>query len=106
MFYNNSAPGNYNSIQGSYIGNAGALASNPLMDPRFKIPGARSGGQPTLPGESKKDIEDVYGRPGMQPMPGTSPLGLPMAMGMFGAGNIAGFFGQGVPPGYMNKTVS
>jgi len=97
---------NTNSIQGNYIGNAGAFASNPLMDPRFKIPGARSGGQPTLPGESKKDIEDVYGRPGMQPMPGTSPLALPMAMGTPVVGNMAGFLGQGIPPGYVNKYLS
>jgi len=39
-------------------------------------------------------------------LPGTPPLGLPMAMGIFGAGNIAGFSGQDIPPGYMNKIVS
>ena len=86
---------NNNSVQGSYIGNAGALASNPLMDPRFKIPGARSGGQPTPPGESKKDIEDVYGRPGMQPMPGFSPFRLPSAMD--GIGNMGGMMAQADP---------
>ena len=98
------------------------LAGNPLMEPRFKIPGTKSGGQPVLPGENKKDIEDVYGRPGMKQMPGFSPFQLPSAMGapgmmqmgnMASMGNIgnAGFFmgpqmGQGIPPGYMNKIVS
>jgi hypothetical protein len=71
------------------------LAGNPLMDPRFKIPGTRSGGQPVLPGENKKDIEDVYGRPGMKQMPGFSPFQLPSAMG--GAspvGNLSGLVAQ------------
>jgi hypothetical protein len=81
------------------------VAGNPF-GPAFQIPGKKPGGQPVLPGENKKMIEDVYGRPGPQPMPGTSPLGLPMAMGIFGAGNIAGLSGQGIPPGYMNKIVS
>jgi hypothetical protein len=31
---------------------------------------------------------------------------LPMAMGMPVVGNMAGFFGQGIPPGYINKIVS
>jgi hypothetical protein len=168
----------FNSIQGNYIGNAGALAPNPLMaggiplrdllpnapsdiptpvkgaprylkdkeklklkdlfptrpggfgipagapgyefdrrippaglagnpfGPAFQIPGRKPGGQPVLPGENKKDIEDVYGRPGPQPMPGSSPLGLPMAMGTPVVGNMAGFLGQGIPPGYANKTVA
>jgi len=81
------------------------VAGNPF-GPAFQIPGKKPGGQPVLPGENKKDIEDVYGRLGPQPMPGTPPLGLPMAMGIFGAGNIAGLSGQDIPPGYMNKIVS
>jgi len=71
------------------------LAGNPLMDPRFKIPGTRSGGQPVLPGENKKDIEDVYGRPGMKPMPGFSPFQLPSAMQ--GIGNMRGMIAQAYP---------
>ena len=116
------APGSrYDGLYGNvFAGNL--LAGNPLMDPRFTIPGKRSGGQPVLPGENKKDIEDVYGRPGMKQMPGFSPFQLPSAMGapgmmqmgnMASMGNIgnAGFFmgpqmGQGIPPGYMNKIVS
>jgi hypothetical protein len=73
------------------------LAGNPLMDPRFKIPGTRSGGQPVLPGENKKDVEDVYGRPGMKQMPGFSPFQLPSAMGapgMMQMGNIGGMLAQ------------
>jgi hypothetical protein len=68
------------------------FAGNPLMDPRFKIPGTRSGGQPVLPGENKKDVEDVYGRPGMKQMPGFSPFQLPSAME--GIGNTAGMLAQ------------
>jgi hypothetical protein len=89
------------SVQGGYIGNAGALAGNPF-GPAFEIPGRKPSGQPALPGENKKMIEGVYGRPGMQPMPGTPPLGLPMA-NIFGAGNIAGLFGQGIPPSWLRK---
>jgi hypothetical protein len=83
---------NNNSVQGSFIGNAGVLAGNPLTDPRFKIPGTRSGGQPVLPGENKKDIEDVYGRPGIKQMPGFSPFQLPSAMD--GIGNMGGMIAQ------------
>lgn len=84
-----------NSVQGSYIGNAGALASNPLTDPRFKIPGKGTGGQPVLPGENRKTVEDVYGRPGIQPMPGFSPFQLPSAMD--GIGNMGGMLAQADP---------
>jgi hypothetical protein len=84
---------NNNSVQGGYIGNAGRLSSNPLTDPRFKIPGNKSGGQPVLPGENKKTVEDVYGRPGMQPMPGFSPFQLPSAM----VGNMGGLIAQADP---------
>lgn len=81
------------------------VAGNPF-GPAFEIPSKKPSSQPALPGENKKMVEDVYGRPGPQPMPGTSPLGLPMAMDIFGAGNIAGFSGQGIPPGYTNKFLS
>jgi hypothetical protein len=97
------------------------VAGNPF-GPAFQIPGKKPGGQPVLPGENKKDVEDVYGRPGMKQMPGFSPFQLPSAMGapgmmqrgnMASMGNIgnAGFFmgpqmGQGIPPGYGNKFVS
>jgi hypothetical protein len=85
------------------------VAGNPF-GPAFEIPSKKPSGQPALPGENKKMVEDVYGRPGPQPMPGTPPLGLPMAgifgAGIFGAGNIAGLLGQGLPLGYVNRTVS
>jgi hypothetical protein len=51
-------------------------------------------------------IEGVYGQPGLQPSPRAFPMRLPMAMGMPVVGNMAGFFGQGIPPGYINKIVS
>jgi hypothetical protein len=106
---------------GNLAGYRNQLAGNPF-GPAFQIPGRKPGGQPVLPGENKKDVEDVYGRPGMKQMPGFSPFQLPSAMGapgmmqmgnMANMGNIgnAGFFmgpqmGQGIPPGYMNKIVS
>ena len=37
---------------------------------------------------------------------GVDALFAPQAMGIFGAGNIAGLSGQGIPPGYTNKIVS
>ena len=83
------------------------VAGNPF-GPAFAIPGNKPNSQPVLPGENKQIIEGVYGRPGPQPMPGTPPLGLPMAMGMdiYGAGNIAGLFGQDLPPGFVRRTIS
>ncbi|MCJ7659185.1 MAG: hypothetical protein MUO67_08550 [Anaerolineales bacterium] len=96
-------------------------ASNPLMDPRFKIPGGQPWNKtPLLPGKDTKEFEE---------RPLTKPFQLPSAMvgnmggmiaqaypnsaalgGMMPMGN-AGFFmgpqmGQGIPPGYVNKTVS
>jgi len=66
------------------------LAGNPF-GPAFAIPGKRPVGQPILPGENKKDIENVYGVPGPKPMPGGAPLGLPMA---FGSSNLPGAVGN------------
>jgi hypothetical protein len=100
---------------GNLAGYRNQLAGNPLMGPSFSNTLVeRPGGQPVLPGENKKDVEDVYGRPGMKQMPGFSPFQLPSAMGapgmmqmgnMASMGNIgnAGFFmgpqmGQGIPP--------
>ena len=82
---------NNNSVQGSYIGNAGVLAGNPFGSD-FQIPGKRPIGQPALPGENKGMIEGVYGQPGPQSVPGASPLRLPMAMGMpvMDIGNVGG----------------
>ena len=101
MFYPNPLG---QSIQGSYIGNAGALAGNPFGSD-FQIPGKRPIGQPVLPGENKKMIEGVYGQPGSKPKPRTLAIGNPvagndsplasiaMAMGKSGGniGNVAGF---------------
>jgi hypothetical protein len=81
------------------------VAGNPF-GPAFEIPGKKPNGQPVLPGEDKKMIEGVYGQPGLQPSPRAFPMRLPMAMGMPVVGNMAGFFGQGIPPGYINKIVS
>jgi hypothetical protein len=75
------------------------VAGNPF-GPDFQIPGKKPGGQPVLPGENKKVIEDVYGRPGPRPMPGTSPRGLPMAMGAIG--NIGGMQMAQINPAYLS----
>jgi hypothetical protein len=104
-----------------YFPNSFGIAGNPFSQD-FQIPGKKPSGQPVLPGENKKGIEDVYGRPGPQPMPGTFPLGLPMAMGTPVVGNMGGMiamknagffagpqlgqFNQGVPAGFQNKYVS
>lgn len=66
------------------------IAGNPF-GPQFAIPGRRPVGQPVLPGEDQKAIEEVYGTPGPKPMPGTAPLGLPMA---FGSSNLPGAVGN------------
>jgi hypothetical protein len=94
------------------------LAGNPFGS-EFVIPGKKPMGRPVLPGENRKDIEGVYGRPGPQPMPGSMPLGLPMAMGgsnlPAAIGNMAGMmspqFYQNpqytqIPAGFQGKYVS
>lgn len=65
------------------------VAGNPF-GPDFQIPGKKPAGQPVLPGENKESVEGVYGRPGPQPMPGSAPLGLPMAMGSSNLPNAVG----------------
>lgn len=66
------APGNNLFAGGNFLGGAG-----------LAIPGANPTGQPILPGENKKDIEDVYG-PGTPTQPQLPSLpGLPSA-GLFG----------------------
>ena len=78
---------NNNSVQGSYIGNAGALASNPLTDPRFKIPGGQPWNKtPLLPGKDTKEFEE---------RPLTRPFQLPSAMN--GIGNMGGMVAQANP---------
>ena len=85
----------------------------------FVIPGNRPAGQPILPGENKEDVEGIYGTPGPKPMPGSLPLGLPMAMGSSNlptaVGNMGGmayaqFYNgpqMGQPPqGFQGKYVS
>lgn len=96
-------------------------ASNPLTDPRFKIPGGQPWNPtPLLPGKDTKEFEE---------RPLTKPFHLPSAMvgnmggmiaqaypnaaalgGMAPMGN-AGIYmgpqmGQGIPPGYVRKTIS
>jgi hypothetical protein len=76
-----------NSIQGNYIGNAGALASNPLLDPRFKIPGGQPWNKtPLLPGKETKEFEK-------RPLDG--PFRVPLAMN--GIGNMGGMIAQAYP---------
>ena len=78
---------NNNSVQGSYIGNAGALASNPLTDPRFKIPGGQPWNKtPLLPGKDTKEFEE---------RPLTRPFQLPSAMNRIG--NMGGMIAQANP---------
>lgn len=78
---------NNNSVQGNYIGNAGVLASNPLMDPRFKIPGGQPWNKtPLLPGKDTKEFEE---------RPLTKPFQLPSAMD--GIGNMGGMIAQANP---------
>jgi len=77
----------FNSIQGNYIGNAGALASNPLLDPRFKIPGGQPWNKtPLLPGKETKEFEK-------RPLDG--PFRVPLAMN--GIGNMGGMIAQAYP---------
>ena len=65
------------------------MAGNPFGN-QFVIPGKRPAGQPVLPGEQREFVEGVYGVPGPKPIPGSSPLGLPMAA----MGNMGGMIGQ------------
>ena len=80
---------NNNSVQGSFIGNAGALAGNPLTDPRFKIPGGQPWNKtPLLPGKDTKEFEE---------RPLTRPFQLPSAMNSIGVGNMGGLIAQANP---------
>ena len=80
---------NNNSVQGSYIGNAGVLAGNPLTDPRFKIPGGQPWNKtPLLPGKDTKEFEE---------RPLTRPFQLPSAMNSIGVGNMGGLIAQANP---------
>ena len=110
MFYggeNNvpGAPGNVGAYQNMFAG-----LDLPIPGGRLNRGGdlrnqTRPGGQsetlptrPMLPGESREGAIDIMFRQAMG-MPGMMPMG------------NAGFFmgpqmGQGVPPGYINKTVS
>ena len=75
------------SVQGSFIGNAGALAGNPLTDPRFKIPGGQPWNPtPLLPGNDTKKFEE---------RPLTKPFQLPSAM--YGIGNTGTMLAQADP---------
>ena len=65
------------------------VAGNPF-GAGFVIPQKKPAGQPVLPGEDKGAIEGVYGVPGPKQMPGSAPLGLPMAMGSSNLPNAIG----------------
>jgi hypothetical protein len=69
------------------IGNVGQLAGNPLMDPRFKIPGGQPWNKtPLLPGKETKEFEK-------RPLDG--PFRVPLAMN--GIGNMGGMIAQAYP---------
>jgi hypothetical protein len=79
----------YNSVQDSFIGNAGVLAGNPLTDPRFKIPGGQPWNKaPLLPGNDTKKFEE-------RPLP--RPFQLPSAMNSIEVGNMGGLIAQANP---------
>jgi hypothetical protein len=69
--------------------NSFGVAGNPF-GPGFVIPGKGPVKQPVLPGEDRGAVEGVYGTPGPKPMPGSAPLGLPMAMGSSNLPNAIG----------------
>ncbi len=79
---------------GTGLGNSGAMAASPF-DPRFQIPGAKNKDKPILPGENRKNIDDVYGPGQPQPMPGAPGFPqLPMAGSPFGSSNLYGAMAQ------------
>lgn len=81
----------YYAGESNVPGAPGNLIGGNPFGPGFVIPGRKPVGQPVLPGEDRKAIEGVYGTPGPKPMPGTDPLGLPMA---FGSSNLPGAVGN------------
>jgi hypothetical protein len=67
------------------------LAGGNFLGPEAtKIRGASPVRQPILPGEQREAVEGVYGSPEPKPMPGSSPLGLPMAAGFNAPFNAGG----------------
>jgi hypothetical protein len=72
------------------MGNAGAVMAGNPFGAGFVIPGKRPVGQPVLPGENREAVEGVYGTPIPKQMPGSAPLGLPMAMGSSNLPNAIG----------------
>lgn len=77
-------------LYGSEIGNPlGTWRAASPFDPRFQIPGAKNKDKPILPGENRKNIDDVYGPGQPQPMPGAPGFPqLPMAGSPFGSSNL------------------
>jgi len=72
--------GGYDNIPGAPGNTYGNLAGNPF-GAGFVIPKGKASGQPVMPGENPADINSVYGRPGLQPMPTPMQPRLPMAFG-------------------------
>jgi len=72
--------GGYDNIPGAPGNTYGNLTGNPF-GAGFVIPKGKASGQPVMPEENPADINSVYGRPGLQPMPTPMQPRLPMAFG-------------------------
>ena len=81
---------------GTGMGNDfGMMQAASPFDPRFQIPCGRNKDKPLLPGEDRKNIDDVYGPGQPQPMPGAPGFPqLPMAGSQFGSSNLYGAMAQ------------
>jgi hypothetical protein len=81
---------------GTGMGNDfGMMQAASPFDPRFQLPGGRNKDKPLLPGEDRKNIDDVYGPGQPQPMPGAPGFPqLPMAGSPFGSSNLYGAMAQ------------
>ena len=77
--------GGYDNINGIGGNRAGILYAGNPFGAGFVIPKGRASGQPVMPGENPADINNVYGRPGPQPMSNPIQPRLPMAFGGSGA---------------------
>jgi len=73
------------------------VAGNPFGSD-FVIPNKKPAGQPTLPGENRRMIENVYGSPRPQMIPGATAL--PMAFGSSNLPNAIGNMGGLQQAGY------
>jgi hypothetical protein len=70
----------FQNVPGAPGNTYGNLAGNPF-GAGLVIPKGKASGQPVMPGENPADINSVYGRPGLRPMPTPMQPKLPMAFG-------------------------